>query len=242
MLLHKHILSLQTPRLCVLFPMSLSHHFPQSTQAILAAQQTPPRASATNRKHRNKSIIVISSSPDTPRPAQNTCSLVIPDSEEEEDAEFVPLPRPKNSTKENAAQVLEDDGFSRLIGEYKYTSTTDTNKTLPLSDTANIPFPRHQTSTSLRKTSLDGFFQETKPSSKPRKSRVKTTLTTRISVPKKPSPQPTKTISTITQQTSFFTTWAAAQAPTTRSTKGAATKPRKRTTRKSSEVEVVLLS
>jgi hypothetical protein len=230
--------------------MSLSRYFPPSTQAILSAQCSPPPA----KKRRDKSIIVISSSPEDntlQQPLESPQRIFCSD-----DEEFFgpvrsnsPAPPPRLAGKQSRQIVetppldVEDETFSRLLGEYKYTHPR------LLTDTANIPRPR------LQKVNLDGFFQETKlTATNPPlhgKSRVKTTLTTRVSLPKRPIPtnttEPTaKPASESTPHASsrehvrFFTSWAAAQAPTTRAKPTA--KPRRKAMRKRDSVEVVLLS
>ena len=207
--------------------MSLSKHFLPSTQAILSAQQTPPTRKRT--LPRDESIIIISSSPEQP-----------PQVNSEDEGSFLPqktgvspLPRRRRPSNEKSLEILEDDNeFSRLIGEFRY------NSPLTLSDTVNIPRP---VSNTMRKTSLEGFFQESKSTTKPVKSRVKRTLTTRVTLPSKHTPtRENPPPITVTPQTSFFTTWAAAQAPTTRPAKATA-KPRRKQTKKAN-VEVVLLS
>ena len=231
--------------------MSLSRHFPPSTQAILSAQRSPPLA----KKRRDKSIIVISSSPEDntlQQPPESSPQRIF----SSDDEEFFgpvrpnsPAPPPRLTRKQSRQSVetlpldVEDETFSRLLGEYKYTHPR------PLTDTANIPRP------SLQKVNLDGFFQETKISATKlplhNKSRVKTTLTTRVSLPKRRIPtnttEPTsRPASEFTPHASsrehvrFFTSWAAAQAPTTRAKPTA--KPRRKATRKRDSVEVVLLS
>jgi hypothetical protein len=227
---YEHLLSLSKllrPFLSRLTAMSLSKHFPPSTQAILSAQQTPP-----NRKRTvpcDESIIIISSSPELSQQVNY---------EDEEDflphETRVPLPpRRRRPSSEKSIEILEDDNeFSRLVGGFKY------NSPLTLSDTVNIPRP---VSNAMQKTSLEGFFQESKSTNKPVKSRVKTTLTTRVKVPSKPTSTRKKPASlNLTPQTSFFTTWAAAQAPTIRPEK-VTTKPRRKPTKKTN-VEVILLS
>src|SRR5208337_1995901 len=129
-----------------------------------------------------------------------------------------PFPSRRKSSIQNekSIEILEDEDFARLVGEFKYKSP------LLLSDTANIPCASRPPSVgNIRETSLEGFFRETKTTSKPKTSRVKTTLRTRVSVPSKPIPTRKKPALTpvVTPQTSFFTTWAAAQAPTTRPAK-----------------------
>jgi hypothetical protein len=229
--------------------MSLSRHFPQSTQAIMTAQTTPPSRKRT--LPCDHSIIVISSSPEEsalPNPKalfdsddeqyfgpQRTCTSTSPPTLK---------PRKRSSWQnDDNIEVLEDEDFTRLLGEFKYKDPA------PLSDALNLPRPIPSTT---RKTNLDGFFQEKKSSAhlnkedpKPTKSRVKTTLTTRVALPFKATKPVEKEIpSKVTvqqQQTSFFTTWAAAQAPTTRPAKTTA-KPRRKPTKKKSNVEIVLLS
>ena len=229
--------------------MSLSRHFSQSTQAILSAQTTPPsRKRALPREH---SIIVISSSPEEPKILSPEPLL---DSDDEQyfgpqrtrTSPSPPAPKPrKRSSWQNdkSIEVLEDEDFARILSDFRYQDSP------PRSDNANIP--RLLPSTT-RKTNLDGYFQEKKPSarptkddSKPNRSRVKTTLTTRVALPFKPTKpvekEPTSKVNVQQQQTSFFTTWAAAQAPTTRPAKTTA-KPRRKPTKKKQDVEVVLLS
>jgi hypothetical protein len=207
--------------------MSLSKHFPPSTQAILSAQQTPPTRKRT--LPCDKSIIVISSSPELPQQAN-------PEDEEDvfpQKIRGLPLRRRRRPSNEQSIEILEDDNeFSRLIGGFKY------NSPLKLSDTVNIPRP---VSNAMQKASVEGFFHESKSTNKPIKNRVKTTLKPRITVPSKPTltrenPAPVNSI-----QTSFFTTWAAAQAPTTRPVKVTG-KPRRKQTNKKTNVEVILLS
>jgi hypothetical protein len=229
--------------------MSLSRHFPQSTQAILSAQTTPPsRKRALPREH---SIIVISSSPEEPK-VPSPEPLLSSDDEQyfgpqrTRTSPSPPAPKPRKRSSwqnDNSIEVIEDEDFARVLGEFKYQDS------VPSSDTANIPRPLTSTT---RKTNLDGFFQEKKPSSRPNKddskpnrSRVKTTLTARVALPSKPTKpvekETTSKVSVQQQQTSFFTTWAAAQAPTTRPAKNTA-KPRRKPTKKKQDVDVVLLS
>src|SRR5215471_9677794 len=229
--LHDTLIRLSVPLrslISSLTGMSLSKHFPPSTQAILSAQKTPPTRKRT--LPRDESIIVISSSPELPQQVNS-----------EDEWEILPqktrtsLPqRRQRLSNEKSIEILEDDSeFSRLIGGFKY------NSPLTLSDTVNIPRPA---SNVVQKTSLEGFFQENKSRNKPLKSRVKTTLTARVTVPSKPTPsRETLTPVNIKSQASFFTTWAAAQAPTTRPVNARA-KPRRKPTKKKADVEVVLLS
>src|SRR5277367_306706 len=228
----------------ILSSMSLSRHFPASTQAILSAQTitTPPPV----KKRLDKSIIIISSSPDDnnfrpPSPPQRV--LCSDDEEYFGPARSSPPAPPRHVARkqrqmENVPVEVEDENFSRLLGEYKYTQTTRPLTT----DTASIPRACTQ------KVNLDGFFQETKPLPKkpPPKSRVKTTLTSRVSLPKRTAssttikPVFTSTPSVTRDNGRFFTTWAAAQAPSTRAKPTA--KPRRKPTRRKDSVEVVLLS
>jgi hypothetical protein len=145
--------------------------------------------------------------------------------------------RNKDLPDDPSIEVLEGDDFARLMNDYKYTESRVANTGIPIAD--------RQVS-GHRKTNLDGFFQECKPSKNPAKnsgSRVKTTLTTRVSIPvvkKKPIPKPPKPVEE--PPTSFFTTWAAAQAPSTRpATTSKSSKPRRKATKKK-DVEVILLS
>src|ERR1700738_2698117 len=229
--------------------MSLSAHFPHSTQAILSAQRTPPKRKCAFPN--DDSIIIISSSPE-----QNLTSLerVLSTDDEEyfgpqKTRTSPPPPKPRRTATlpdENSIEVLEDEDFARLISDFKY---KDAGKTIPFNDAGSTPLTER---TGTRKTSLEAFFQECKPTkpTKPKQSRVKTTLTTRVSIPVKPKPKapkktsPKPTTPTIDPSTSFFTTWAAAQAPTTRnanSKSSKVTKPRRKPVKKSS-VEVILLS
>ena len=228
--LYDHLLFLSKPLRpfpSLLTAMSLSEHFPPSTQAILSAQQTPPTRKRT--LPNDESIIIISSSPELPQQVNS-----------EDEGDFLPQktralppPRRRRPSSEKSIEILEDDNeFSRLIRGFKY------NSPLMLSDTVNIPRP---VNTVMQKTSLDGFFQESKSKNKPVKTRVKRILTTRVTVPSKPAAAREKPAPlNVTPQTSFFTTWAAAQAPTTRPIK-ATTKPRRKPTKKTN-AEVVLLS
>ena len=217
--------------------MSLSRHFTPSTQAILAAQQqstsSPPRSPSPQRPspHKDHSVIIISSSPDErPFSHSQAAPLEIHSGDESDPFEpWAPLPRP-----EDRAQV-DNENFTRLVSTYKY------NTKQPLKESVNIPRPANM---ATRKASLDTFFQECKPAAKTGKNRVKTTLTSRVALPK---PKPTPVIGTsnpkegVTKhQTSFFTTWAAAQAPATRSARATSRKMPTRT--KKNDAEVVLLS
>ena len=230
--------------------MSLSRHFPPSTQTILSAQCTPPPA----KKRRDKSIIVISSSPDdnpVPITIDSPPRIFCSDDEEffgparSNSPPLLPAAVARKQSRQGlenlALDVNEDDTFSRIIGEYKYTHPK------LLTDTANIP------RASLQKVNLDGFFQETKKptTNPPTKSRVKNTLTTRVSLPKRRTSTSNAVVDKLPSSESiaatvsrdhvrFFTSWAAAQAPTTR-TKPTA-KPRRKTMQKRNSVEVVLLS
>ena len=229
--------------------MSFSESCPSSTQATLAAQQTPPkRRRFLPREH---SIIIISSSSEEELNKQ----LVI-DSDDEQyfgpqstQPNFAPLGRRKSSksAEDKSIEILEDEEFARLVGGFKFST--------PLSETTtNIELNGSRRNFVTRKTNLDSFFQECKPtSSRPTKttakttSRVKTTLTNRVAIPvkkktttenRKPS-KPAPSACSV-DRTSFFTTWAAAQAPVTRpaTTKS---KPRRKPSKKT-DVEVVLLS
>ena len=224
---HLFFLSKLGPFTSRLTAMSLSKHFPPSTQAILSAQQTPPTRKRTFRC--DKSIILISSSPELPQ-------QVNPEDEEDvfpQKTRALPLQRRRRPSNEKSIEILEDDNeFSRLIGGFKY------NHPLTLSDTVNIPRP---VSNAMQKTSVEGFFHENKSTNKPVKSRVKTTLKTRVTVPSKPTLARENPAAVNPTQTSFFTTWAAAQAPTTRPVK-ATGKPRRKQTNKKTNVEVILLS
>jgi hypothetical protein len=216
--------------------MALSPHFTPSTQDILTAQQSqsphrsraPPRGPSPN----DRSIIVISSSSDErPFSHLNTIPLENPSGDESDPFEqWAPLPRPEESGK-----ISDNEDFAQLLGTYKYETKQ------PLKESVNIP---HPTAHTTRNTSLDTFFQECKPVTRTGKNRVKTTLTSRVALPK---PKLTPTVATSTpnnsaarQQSSFFTTWAAAQAPATRSAR--ATSRKKPTRTKKNETEVVLLS
>ena len=216
-----------------LYIMSLSRHFPPSTQAILSAQLTPP---APSKKHRDHSIIIISSSPDEV-PESVICS-----SDEEY---FGParatsppiLKRRKSRQKENVLTTteVEDKSFSRFLGDYKYALNSQNSR--PLTDPLKIP------GGCIQKVNLDGLFPETNSLPTVTKSRVKTTLTTRVALPKRPSSTKvpiSATPSDSREHARCFTTWAAAQAPTVRAKPTA--KPRRKTTSKRSPLEVVLLS
>jgi hypothetical protein len=219
--------------------MALSRHFTPSTQAILTAQQqsqsSPPRSPSPPHRTsppKDHSIIVISSSPDErPFSHSKAVPLEIPSGDESDPFEqWAPLPRPEES-----GRITDNEDFTRLLGTYKH------NTKQPLKESVNVPRPTAQTT---RKTSLDTFFQECKPAAKTGKNRVKTTLTSRVALPK-PKPTPIVATSTLNntaakQQSSFFTTWATAQAPATRSAR--ATSRKKPTRAKKNETEVVLLS
>jgi hypothetical protein len=218
--------------------MALSRHFTPSTQAILVAQQSqssPPRSPSPPRgpfPSKDRSIIIISSSSDErPFSHSKVVPLEIPSGDESDPlVQWALLPRPEASRK-----ITDNEDFAQLLGSYKY------NTKQPLKESATIPRPTTQTT---RKTSLDTFFQECKPASRTGKNRVKTSLTSRVALPKpKPTPTVTTTIPKNTaakQQSSFFTTWAAAQAPATRSAR--ATSRKKPTRAKKNEAEIVLLS
>jgi hypothetical protein len=145
--------------------------------------------------------------------------------------------RNKDLPDDPSIEVLQGDDFARLINDYKYTESQVINTAIPVTD---------RRVSGHRKTNLTGYFQQCKPSKNSAKSsgaRVKTTLTTRVSLPvvkKKPVPKPPKLVEE--PPTSFFTTWAAAQAPSTRpAATSKSTKPRRKATKKK-DVEVILLS
>ena len=216
--------------------MCLSRHFLPSTQAILSAQHSPQAKDYM--LPRDDSIIVISSSPD-----QSPCSPTMRTAQTEAEA-CSPLSVTTSShpcgshfslENESSLEILEDKSFTHLLDGYKYSVPR------PLSDRGNIPRPLSRMTT--QKTNLESFFQETKPTrddSKIRlKSRVKTSLTTRVAIPPKSLGEtvPPRQI----HQPSFFTTWAAAQAPMTRPVKASA-KPRRKGSRKKKDQSIVLLS
>ena len=218
--------------------MSLSEHFPPSTQDVLSAQLTPPKRKRTIPA--DTSVISISSSPLQPPPYQQVL-----DSDDEQ--YFAPprspsrvspalKPRKRPSFPHSDIEVLEDQEFTRLLDTFKC-DTVVAPPPPPLREATNITRQNPKT-----KTNLDGFFQERKPVSQ---NRVKKTLKPRLSLPKPTKPkisakQATNTTSE-TQTSSFLTTWAAEQAPIIRPTK-ASSKPRKKPTKKKKDVEVVLLS
>lgn len=228
--------------------MSFSEHFPPSTQTILAAQQTPPK----RRRFlpREDSIIVISSSPEESPAIQR---VIDPDDEQYFGpflcTEPTPLPttRRKSSTsakQEKSIEVLDDEEFSKLVNGFRFST--------PLSETSiNTSLTAPRVPSITQKSNLSSFFQECKPSSsRPGKAtatttkQVKSTLATRVSVPlRKPSSDKrpsSKSTTSSTENTSFFTSWAAAQAPITRPASNK-TKPRRKPAKKK-DVEVVLLS
>jgi hypothetical protein len=186
--------------------MSLSKHFPPSTQAILSAQETPPSRKRTH--PHDDSIIIISSSPD-----QKTPFLSSNDS---------PLNQPLRVSHEKSIEVLNDEDFTRLLGSFKYSCSAPVAKPL-----------------STHKTNLNTYFRERKVHHAEPKPRIKTTLTSRVSLPKSSKQKPKEKV-VEEPSTSFFTTWAAAQAPSIRPAKASA-KPRRKPAKKKS-VEVILLS
>jgi len=218
--------------------MSLSRRFPPSTQAVLDAQQSPPESPSTSPPRlspKDNSIIVISSSPDERcAPHSAKCPVEIASGDESDPFEpWAPLPRPDESV-----EIIDKEEFTRLVGGYKF-------KPQPLKESANILRDQRPQNTMTRKTSLDTFFRECKPVSKAGKNRIKTTLTTRVALPTTKgstivgNTTSTPTTSATKQQGSFFTTWAAAQAPATR---GARATSRKKATKKKSDVQVIVLS
>lgn len=211
--------------------MSLSEHFPPSTQAVLAAQLTPKRKRTLARDH---SIISISSSPLQP-------PLPQPEILDSSDDQYFAPPRPashisppikprKRPSHQTAdIQVLEDDSFTRLLDNFKY------DHPAPFLDTTNSTRQNPKT-----KTNLDGFFQERKQVSQ---NRVKQSLKPRLSLSKatKVSKKAAENDKTVENKTSsFLTTWAAEQAPVIRPAKASA-KPRRKPMKKK-DGEVVLLS
>ena len=245
--------------------MSFSNYFtPPSTQAILSAQLTPP---AQRRRRSSRSIIIISSSPEQSIPVlrEEVCESV-PDSEDEVDL-LVDLPQPSNavpvspqhpaksvetcsdesllhqhSKDENSIEIIEETEFTRILSGYKYTSTTQSSTTTTTTTQPLLP--------TTKKTNLTGYFQERKPSScssssssKPtsttlKSSRVKSTLSTRVNLPKSGTSTRSKLPKTVVveqPQTSFFTTWAANQAPVVRPPVLKSKSTRKPSTRRSKE-------
>jgi len=220
--------------------MSLSRHFPPSTQAILDAQQSPPGYPSPSPPRlspkKDRSIIVISSSPDERSTPYSTKGPVEITSGDESDPfePWAPLPR-----QEDSVAIIDKDEFARLVGGYKY-------KAQPLRESANILRDQRPQNTMTRKTSLATFFRECKPNSKRGENKVKTTLTTRVTLPTPkgstivPNTVSTPTTKATKRQASFFTTWAAAQAPATRGAR--ATSRKKVTRKKKSDVQVIVLS
>lgn len=221
--------------------MSFSGHSPPSTQAILSAQRTPSLASRRT-VHRKRSIIIISSSPDLSIRSQ---SIQVLDSEDEQ--YFGPQrtaaspqsnpTRHRKSQNENSIEVVEDEEFTKLLAGFKYASSS--------SSAASCSVPRAPLAT--RKTNLDSYFQEVKPSSKAKRAGAKTTrlkpsLATRVNpLAKPPIPREKPEKQAVqTAHTSFFTSWAADQAPVIRPPKPSA-KPRRKPVKKK-DVDVVLLS
>jgi len=215
-----------------------SRHFPRSTQVILDAQQSRPESSSPSPPRfspkKDDSIIVISSSPDERYASHSTKGPVEIASGDESDPfePWAPLPR-----HDESVEIIDKEEFTRLVGGYKF-------KAEPLKESANILRNQRLQNTMTRKTSLDTFFRECKPVSKAGKNRTKPTLTRRVDLPTtKGSTVVENTVSTPTtnarkQQASFFTAWAAAQAPATR---GARATSRKKATKKS-DVQVIVLS